>query len=79
LSHPLYLSGNDRQPGTYRSGGKSNKIDYILLSPALWATVSAVGVGRRGACAPRTFPHFPEIGSAAEAAPDHAAVWVDLP
>ncbi|MGH8566763.1 MAG: ATP-binding domain-containing protein [Gammaproteobacteria bacterium] len=51
---------------------------YDLLSPALWATVSAVGVERRGVWAPRTFPHFPEIGSAVEAASDHAAVWVDL-
>jgi endonuclease/exonuclease/phosphatase family metal-dependent hydrolase len=79
MSHPLYVNGNDRRPGTYSSGAKSNKIDYILLSPALWATVSAVGVERRGVWAPRTFPHFPEIGSAVEAASDHAAVWVDLP
>ena len=79
MSHPLYLSGNDRRSGTYGSGAKSNNIDYILLSPTLWATVSAVGVERRGVWAPRTFPHFPEIGSAVEAASDHAAVWVDLP
>ena len=78
MSHPLYLNGNDRRPGTYGSGGKSNKIDYILPSPALWAMVSAVGVERRGVWAPRTFPHFPEISSAIEAASDHAAVWVDL-
>jgi len=65
--------------GIYGSGTKSNKIDYILLSPALRATVSAVGVERRGVWAPRTFPHLPEIGNAVEAASDHAAVWVDLP
>jgi hypothetical protein len=74
-----HRSGSDRRPGTYGSGAKSNKIDYILLSPALRATVSVVGVGRRGVWAPRTFPHFPEIGNAVEAASDHAAVWVDLP
>lgn len=79
MSHPLYLSDSDHRPGTYGSGAKSNKIDYLLLSPALWAMVSAVGVERRGVWAPRTFPHFPEIGSAVEAASDHAAVWVDLP
>ncbi|MGQ0595550.1 MAG: hypothetical protein ACT4QB_23820 [Gammaproteobacteria bacterium] len=49
-----------------------------LFSEFLRATVSAVGVERRGVWAPRTFPHFPEIGSAIEAASDHAAVWVDL-
>jgi endonuclease/exonuclease/phosphatase family metal-dependent hydrolase len=79
MSHPLYLSGSDRRPGTYGSGAKSNKIDYILLSPALWVMVSAVGLERRVVRAPRTFPHFPEIGSAAEAASDHAVVWGDLP
>jgi hypothetical protein len=40
---------------------------------------TAVGVERRGVWAPRTFPHFAEIGNAVEAASDHAAVWVDLP
>jgi len=30
-------------------------------------------VERRGVRAPRTFPHFPEIGNAVEAACDHAA------
>jgi endonuclease/exonuclease/phosphatase family metal-dependent hydrolase len=78
MSRPLYLSGGDRRPGTYGSGAKSNKIDYILPSPALWATVSAVGVERRGVWALRTFPHFPEIGSAVEAASDHAAICVGL-
>ena len=74
----LLGSASDRRPGTYGSGAKSNKIDYILLSSALWATVSAVGVERRGVWAPRTFPHFPEIGSAVEAASDHPAVWIGL-
>jgi hypothetical protein len=74
-----HLSGSARRPGTYGSGAKSNKIDYILLSPALRPTVSAVGVEWRGVWAPRTFPHFPEIGNAVEAAADHAGVRVDLP
>ncbi|MGH8575046.1 MAG: hypothetical protein ACREX8_21130 [Gammaproteobacteria bacterium] len=79
MSHPLYLSGSERRPGTDGSGAKSNKIDYVVLSPALWAMVSAVGVERRGVWAPRTFPHLPDTGSAVWAASDHAAVWVDLP
>jgi endonuclease/exonuclease/phosphatase family metal-dependent hydrolase len=79
MSHPLYLSGNDCRPGTYGWGAESNKIDHILLSAALRATVSAVGVERRGVWAPRTFPHLPEIGNAVDAASDHAGVWVDLP
>jgi hypothetical protein len=78
LEDVMSQSGSDRRPGTYGSGAKSNEIDYPLLSSARWA-VSAVGVERRGVRAPRTFPHFPEIGSAAEAASDHAVVWGDLP
>lgn len=52
MSHPLHLNSNDPRPGTYGSGAKSNKIDYMLLSPAMWAMVPTVGVERRGVWAP---------------------------
>ena len=76
MSHPLYLSGNDCRPGTYGWGAESNKIDHILLSAALRATVSAVGVERRGVWVPRTFPHLPEIETRL---PITWACRVDLP
>ena len=78
MQHPQYLNGSDKRPGTYQSGSAGNKIDYLLLSPALWDKVQNVGVERRGVYAPRTFKSFPEVTSAEKAASDHAAVWVDL-
>jgi endonuclease/exonuclease/phosphatase family metal-dependent hydrolase len=75
MTHPSY-SG---LPGTFDTcKSASQKIDYILLSPALWERVQAVGVERRGIYAPRTFPHFDTVTSDHNAASDHGAVWVDL-
>lgn len=75
MTHPSY-SG---LPGTFDTCTRdSQKIDYILLSPALWERVQAVGVERRGIYAPRSFPHFDTVTSDHNAASDHAAVWVDL-
>jgi endonuclease/exonuclease/phosphatase family metal-dependent hydrolase len=78
MSHPKYTSKPGARPGTFGSGSASNKIDYVLLSPALWSRVQDVDVERRGVWAPRTFPHFPTITRMQDAASDHAAVWVDL-
>ena len=75
MTHPSYPGA----PGTYETGNSLNqKIDYILLSPALWAKVENVAVERRGVWAPHTFPSFPEVTSSVTQASDHAAVWVDL-
>jgi len=78
MTHPKYTSKPNALPGTFGSGSASGKIDYLLLSPALWGRVQDVDVERRGVWAPRTFPHFPTITKVADAASDHAAVWVDL-
>ena len=56
----------------------NQKIDYIFLSPALWATVQAVDVERRGIYAPNTHQSFPEVTSLVTQASDHAAVCVTL-
>ncbi|MBI4914584.1 MAG: hypothetical protein HY825_01940 [Acidobacteria bacterium] len=44
--HPKFAA--DSRPGTYGNGAKGEKIDYILLSPKLFAAVKAGGVERRG-------------------------------
>lgn len=77
------LPGFDSQgrPGTYKNGTASNKIDFILLSPALMAKATAGGVNRRGVWGGTNgtlFPHLPEITKEVEAASDHAAIWADL-
>ncbi len=68
-------------PGTYGLINGSNKIDYILLSPALWARVEKGGVDRRGmwpGSRPKRWETFAEVERPRDAASDHAALWVDL-
>ncbi|GGC46484.1 hypothetical protein GCM10011504_26130 [Siccirubricoccus deserti] len=78
-THPGYQ--DDGRPGTWRNGTAANKLDYILLSPALWDRVEAAGVERRGVWGGTRgtlFPHLATITREEEAASDHAAIWVDL-
>ena len=68
-------------PGTHGSCGASGKIDYILLSPALYAKVQGGGVFRKGMWAgvrPKKWETLPALTRPEEAASDHAAVWVDI-
>jgi endonuclease/exonuclease/phosphatase family metal-dependent hydrolase len=73
-------------PGTYGGSTARQKIDYILLSPALAARAGRSGVFRRGmwpGVRPRKWDVYPEIdpalgGAERHAASDHAALWVDL-
>lgn len=79
FDHPQFQS--DGRPGTFGNGTKSNKIDYILLSPALFQRVETGGVFRKGVWGGKNgtlFPHFDEMQKAIHAASDHAAVFVDL-
>ncbi|WP_294124263.1 endonuclease/exonuclease/phosphatase family protein [Sphingomonas sp.] len=78
-SFPGFSDGGRK--GTFGNCNASNKIDHILLSPALMAKVTAGGIELRGAWGGvhgTLWPHFPEITKASEAASDHAAIWVDL-
>ena len=77
--HPAFNNGG--RPGTHGNCLKNDKIDHILLSPALWSKVTACGIDRRGSWGGKhgtLWPHFPEVTNANQAASDHAAVWVDL-
>ena len=78
-SHPAFDDGG--RPGTHGNCTASGKLDYILLSPALFSSVKAAGVERRGMWGGTNgtlWPHFAEVTSAEDAASDHAALWVDL-
>lgn len=69
------------RPGTHGNCTASSKIDYVLLSPALFNTITAAGIERRGMWGGKNgtlWPHFAEVKSADDVASDHAAVWVDL-
>jgi len=71
----------DGRPGTHGNGTKSAKLDYILLSPALWKKVRCAGIERRGVWGGKNgtmWPIFPEMKSANDAASDHAGLWVEV-
>jgi endonuclease/exonuclease/phosphatase family metal-dependent hydrolase len=71
----------DGREGTFGNGAKSQKLDYILMSPKLSNKVKHGGIERRGVWGGSKgdlFPHFPEIITAKDAASDHAALWVDI-
>jgi endonuclease/exonuclease/phosphatase family metal-dependent hydrolase len=79
FAHPQFQS--DGRPGTYGNGTKSNKIDYLLLSPALFARVTSGGIWRKGVWGGThgtLFPHYDEMTKPVHAASDHAAVWADI-
>lgn len=68
-------------PGTYGACSASNKIDYILLSPALFAKIKAAGVFRKGmwpGVRPKKWDSYAELTRQQDAGSDHAALWVDL-
>lgn len=85
---PLFLDGfqdvqrhasypTDR-PGTYETGTASNKIDYLILSQPLWATLQATGIERRGSYHPHTWEPFDTVKSKTDEASDHHLVWADF-
>jgi endonuclease/exonuclease/phosphatase family metal-dependent hydrolase len=77
--HPNFDDGG--RPGTYANGTANDKIDYVLLSPALFAAVTMGGILRKGVWGGKNgalFPHYPEITKMSEAASDHAAIWAEI-
>lgn len=79
FEHPAFDKGG--YPGTYGGCGASGKIDYLFLSPKLFALVKEGGIFRKGmwpGVRPAKWPVFPTLADPAQAASDHAAVWVDL-
>jgi endonuclease/exonuclease/phosphatase family metal-dependent hydrolase len=78
---PGFETGVFKGRGTYGLGNDSNKIDYILLSPALFARITAAGIFRMGAwpgSRPKRWPVYPELEREVHAASDHHAIWVDI-
>ena len=73
------------RPGSFQSCTMRNRLDYILMSPALAATVTDGGVFRKGLWGaptnvkpPKLWTTYPEITAPKHAASDHAAIWVDI-
>ena len=76
--HPDFVWGPRR--GTFR--GNAEKLDYILLSPALYAKAGGGGIFRKGVWrGERTrdpWPIYDTMTSEVEAASDHAAIYADI-
>ena len=73
------------RPGTFQSCSHRNRLDYILVSPALASHVTGGGVERRGLWGtptnvnpPGAWPVYPDLVAARHAASDHAAIYIDL-
>jgi endonuclease/exonuclease/phosphatase family metal-dependent hydrolase len=80
---PAFVTGP--RPGTFQSCGIRNRLDYILVSPALAARVVGGGIERRGLWGtptnvnpPAAWKVYDDITSAEQAASDHAAIFVDV-
>jgi endonuclease/exonuclease/phosphatase family metal-dependent hydrolase len=77
--HPAFDDGG--RPGTFGSSTAANKIDYLLLSPALWDLMRIGGINRIGVwpgTRPAKWPVLDTLQQPTEAASDHAAVWCDI-
>jgi endonuclease/exonuclease/phosphatase family metal-dependent hydrolase len=78
-THPKFKS--DGRPGTFENGTQADKIDYVLLSPALFARVTGGAIFRKrvwGGKNGTLWPHYPTMNSPVQAASDHAAIYADL-
>ncbi|WP_422857749.1 endonuclease/exonuclease/phosphatase family protein [Flagellimonas sp. S174] len=84
--HPTFDTGefkgkpgtNDKGTGTYGLGNDNNKIDYLLLSPDLFARVTASGLFRKGAwpgSRPKRWTVYPTLTRKVHVASDHHVIW----
>ena len=74
-------SASNRGIGTYKLGNDGDKIDYLLLSPDLFAKMKGGGLFRKGAWPgkrPKRWSVYPELKSELHAASDHHAIFADF-
>ncbi|WP_433306938.1 endonuclease/exonuclease/phosphatase family protein [Actinoplanes sp. CA-030573] len=78
-AHPAFEDGG--RPGTYGYCTARNKLDYVLLSPAMFAAARGGGIFRRGVWGGRRgrlWPIYPTMTAAVHAGSDHAAIYADI-
>lgn len=69
------------RPGTYGYCTARNKLDYVLLSPRLFACATGGGVFRKGVWGGRRgtlWPIYDTMTRSVHAGSDHAAIYADL-
>ncbi|MEM9971417.1 MAG: endonuclease/exonuclease/phosphatase family protein [Pseudomonadota bacterium] len=73
-------NGN-RGIGTHKLGNDNTKIDYLMLSPALFSRVTNAGLFRKGAwpgSRPQRWEVYPDLTRPHHAASDHHLVFADI-
>lgn len=78
-THPTFEDGG--RPGTYGYCTARNKIDFVLLSPALFARVTGGGIHRRGVWGGKRgtlWPIYDTMTRSVHAGSDHAAIYADI-
>ena len=79
--HPTFDTGEYQGKGTFGLGNDNNKIDYLLLSPALFDRVTACGLFRKGAWpgkSPKRWTVYDELKEEIHVASDHHVVWCEV-
>ncbi|MFK3980637.1 endonuclease/exonuclease/phosphatase family protein [Micromonospora sp. NPDC050397] len=78
-THPRFDDAG--RPGTYGYCTARNKLDYVLLSPALYARATGGGIFRSGVWGGRRgtlWPIYDTMTKQVHAGSDHAAIYADL-
>jgi endonuclease/exonuclease/phosphatase family metal-dependent hydrolase len=81
LADAMSLPAYQGLPGTYKNATASDKLDYLLLSPALRQRVRKVDVFRKGFYAPRKWESFDTLDERVKdraQASDHHCLWADI-
>jgi endonuclease/exonuclease/phosphatase family metal-dependent hydrolase len=87
--HPAFQVGQFHVPagntnrgiGTFGLGNDNDKIDYLLLSPALFARVTSAGLFRKGAwpgSSPKRWDVYDSLTDKIHVASDHHLIWAEI-
>jgi endonuclease/exonuclease/phosphatase family metal-dependent hydrolase len=78
-THPAFEDGG--RPGTYGYCTARNKLDYVLLSPPLFARVTGGGIHRKGVWGGKRgtlWPIYDTMTRDVHAGSDHALIYADI-
>lgn len=74
-------TNTNRGIGTFGLGNDNDKIDYLLLSPALFDRVTAAGIFRKGAwpgSRPQRWEVYDALTEKIHVASDHHVIWAEI-
>jgi len=84
-THPTFdvgaFPGQEDRTGTFDLGHPNDKIDYLLLSPALFDRITSCGLFRKGAwpgSRPVRWDVYHELTEKIHVASDHHVIWAEV-